>query len=367
MAKNTSVTKRGGGILGGLIIVVIGIMLLSFNEGRTVKTQSAINEAMKEYKDVTSEKIDSKNEGKVIATTGKLDLSNTGEIKDSKFGIVINGAKLLRKAEMYQWVEECETDENDNKNCTYTKEWRESLIDSSEFTKPGYTNPTSFKYESEEYKADNIKVGEYALPERLLERLSYNENLNNEKLTEMYKTPVDNFKLEGNYLINSANASDPQVGDLRISYSYASDGEVSMLGVQKDNTLTAFTGKKGKSIFEIRRGKQTGKEILNNLTKSNQRTKWFLRIVGTIAVMLGFSSLFSPLQYFTDKIPVVRTIVNTGTGIVATILGLGTSLIVIAVAWFRYRPVLSIVLIAIVVGLLLFLKFGKKPTPKKEK
>ncbi len=368
MGKKAKVTNsKGGGLVLGLILIVVGVILLWSNEGRTVKTQSAINEAQKEYVDVTSEKIDSKNEGKLIATTGKLDITNSGDLKDGKFNITIKAAKLERKVEMFQWDESCTTDEDDHKDCKYEKKWSDVLIDSTNFEKSGYTNPTSFKYESEEYKAENIKVGEYALPERLLERLSYNENLNNEKLTEMYKTPVDNFKLEGNYLINSANASDPQVGDLRISYSYASDGEVSMLGVQKDNTLTAFTGKKGKSIFEIRRGKQTGKEILNNLTKSNQRTKWFLRVVGTIAVMLGFSSLFSPLQYFTDKIPVVRTIVNTGTGIVATILGLGTSLIVIAVAWFRYRPVLSIVLIAIVVGLLLFLKFGKKPTQRKEK
>ena len=366
MAKNTNVTKRGGGILGGLIIVVIGIMLLSFNEGRTVKTQSAINEAMKEYKDVTSEKIDSKNEGKVIATTGKLDLSNTGEIKDSKFGIVINGAKLLRKAEMYQWVEECETDENDNKNCTYTKEWRESLIDSSEFTKPGYTNPTSFKYESEDFLGSNIKVGEFDLPERLLKDLSYNKDLNNEKLSEMYKEPVDNFKLEGNYLINSVNTEDTQIGDIRLSYKYASDGEVSMLGVQKGNTLSAFTGKKGKTIFKIKRGNYTGKEILNEMTSSNKRTKWLLRAVGTLAVILGTASIFAPLQNLTDTIPVLRNIVNIGTGLVSTVLGLAISLLVIAISWFRYRPVLSIVLIVIIIALIVFLKVYKKDTPKKK-
>lgn len=367
MGKNKNVTKRGGGLVLGLILIVVGVMLLWSNEGRTVKTQDAINQALKEYTDVTSEKIDSKNEGKLVATTGKLDITNSGELKDSKFNITMKAAKLQRKVEMYQWEESCTTDDNDKKDCEYEKKWSDMLIDSSSFEKSGYTNPTSFKYEGEEYKAANIKVGAYDLPERLLDNLSYNEDLNNEKLSEMYKTPVDNFKLEGNYLTNSANASDPQVGDLRVSYRYATDGEVSMLGVQQGNTLTAFTGKKGKSIFQIRRGKYTGKEILNDLTKSNQRTKWFLRIIGTIAVMLGYSSLFAPLQNLTDKIPVVRSIVNAGASLVGTVLGLATSLLVIAIAWFRYRPVLSIVLIVIIVALLLFLKFGNKKPEKSKK
>ncbi len=367
MGKNKNVTKRGGGFVLGIILIVVGVILLWSNEGRTVKTQSAINEALKEYKDVTSEQVNPKNEGKLIATSGELDITNSGDLKDGKFNITIKAAKLERKVEMYQWDENCTTDEDDHKTCTYEKKWSDMLIDSSSFEKSGYTNPTSFKYESEEYKAENIKVGAYDLPERLLSNLSYNEELKNEKLTEMYKTPVDNFKLEGNYLMNSSNVSDPQVGDLRISYRYASEGEVSMLGVQQGNTLTAFTGKKGKSIFQIKRGKYTGKEILNDMTKANQRTKWFLRIVGTIAVMLGFSSFFAPLQNLTDKIPVVRNIVNIGAGLLGTVLGIATSLLVIAIAWFRYRPVLSIVLIVIIVALLLFLKFGKKPELKKRK
>ena len=76
MATKTSTKKTGGGFLGGFLLVIGGIMILWFNEGRTVKTQSAINEALKNYKDVTSKKIDSNNDGKVIATTGKIDLSN---------------------------------------------------------------------------------------------------------------------------------------------------------------------------------------------------------------------------------------------------------------------------------------------------
>ncbi len=360
--------KKTGGIFGGLILLVIGVLILWNNEGRTVKMQSVINEALHSYTDVASTSVDSKYEGKLIATSGKLDLSASNPVEDKKFGIRVTGAKLERVVEMYQWNENCTTDENDNRNCTYEKDWSATLINSSEFEKSGYTNPTAFKYEGDEFFANNVKVGAFDLPERLLSKLSYDKELNNEKLVELYKNTVDGFKISNNYITNSENPEDVKIGDLRISYRYAGDGEVSMLGVQTGSTLSAFTGKKGKTIFTIKRGTYTGKEILNDMTKANNITKWLLRVLGIILVIGGIGSVFAPLQMFADKIPVLGSIVNFSTSLISTVLGLAISLLVIAVAWFRFRPVLSIILLVIVVGLFVFLKVykGKIPVLNKE-
>lgn len=366
MATKTN-TKKTGGFLGGFILVIAGIMLLWFNEGRTVKTQSAINEALKSYKDVSSKKIDSKNEGELIATTGKIDLSNSAEVKDSKFGISVKAAKLQRIVEMYQWNESCETDEDDKETCKYEKEWSSSEIDSSEFKKADHDNP-AFKIEGDEFEAENVKVGAFDLSERLLGNLSYNKDIKNETLTTQYVNPVDGYKVDGKYLINSEDISEPQIGDVRISYKYASDGTVSMLGVQKEDTLKAFTGKKGKSILIIKRGDYSGRELLEAETSANKGIKWFLRILGTLLVIGGISSVFSPLQNLTKKIPVLSNLVNLSTSLVSTVVGLIISLVVIAIAWFRYRPLLSIILIVVVIALVLFLKYKEvimKKTNKK--
>ena len=61
--------KKTGGFLGGIILLLIGIAMLWNNEGRTVKVQNAINEALSSYIDISSKKINSKYEGKLIATT----------------------------------------------------------------------------------------------------------------------------------------------------------------------------------------------------------------------------------------------------------------------------------------------------------
>jgi len=367
MATKTN-TKKTGGFLGGFVIIIAGIMLLWFNEGRTVKTQQAINEALKNYKDVKSTKIDSKNDGKVIATTGKIDLSNSSEVSDSKFGISIKAVKLKRVVEMYQWEESCKTDEDDKETCSYEKEWSEKLIDSSEFKKEGHENPASMKIEGNEYIASDVRVGEFKLTDRLIGLLSYNKKYDNEKLTEQYKNTVEGYVVNEKYITNSEDVNEPKVGDLRISYEYSSDGEVSLLGVQDEDTLKAFTGKKGKSILIAKRGNYTGRELLEDMTSSNKGIKWFLRILGTILVISGIGSLFAPLQSLTRKVPILSNLVDLSTGLVSTVLGLAISLIVIAIAWFRFRPLLSIILIVIVVALALFLKYKEtivKKTTKK--
>ena len=85
MEKN----KKNSGILGGLLLLLVGIGLLWWNEGRTVKNQSGINEARKNYTQIKSDKIDSKYDGKLVATNGNLDLSASPELKDEKFGITV--------------------------------------------------------------------------------------------------------------------------------------------------------------------------------------------------------------------------------------------------------------------------------------
>lgn len=351
-------TKKGGSILGGLIFILIGIALLGYNESRTVKTQSAINEALKVYIDVQSENVDPANEGKLIATKGKIDISNATELKDQTFNITALGVKLERLVEMYQWQEECTTDENNKEVCNYTKVWSEDINDSTMFENKEYVNPTSKKFETEEYFAQNVKLGAFDLSSRLIESLSYNEDLTYEFLSSQYKEEKEGFKLDGKYLINYDNTVEPKIGNLRISYKVAKDGSASILGVQKGNGFEAFTGKKGKSILTIRRGEYTGREILNQLTKENKIVKWLFRIVGTLLIIFGISSFFAPLQRLAGKVPILGSVVNTSTGLISLLLGFTISLLTIAIAWLKARPILALILIVIAIVLFIILKLN---------
>ena len=361
MAVENKTTKKGSGILGGLLLLVIGVGILWSNEGRTVKTQSAISEAKKTFINVKSDKVNSKNEGKLVATKGKITLDEDNMLKDDIFGISKNAVKLKRKVEMYQWNEECETDENDNEKCTYKKVWDEDLIDSSEFSESGHNNPSEMLYETEEYISEDVHLGAFILPEELIKSLKYDKKVGVDQIKEQYNNSKENVKVSDRYL-STVKEDTPEIGDIRISYEYTTPKAVSVMAVQTDNTFEAFTSKKGKDIYTIVEGNKTGIQILENMASSNKAMKWFLRFLGVFLVISGFTSMFSLLSNLTSKVPVLGSIVGGATSLVSTILGIATSLIVISIAWFRFRPVLSIILIVIVVALILFLKFFKPET-----
>lgn len=355
----SKVNKKSGGIGAGFLLLLIGIGLLWYNEGRTVKNQSAINEARKNYIQVKSDAVDSKNEGKLVATKGKLDISESGELKDSIFGISVKGVKLVRTVEVYQWKESCETDDNDNKHCTYEKVWDSNLIDSSSFEEGNHYNPSSKLYEDEVYLAYNVRAGAYVLPDELVSQLSCDKNKNNVELDNEYNKSIDTIKVDGNYLTN-VNDNVPEIGDIRISYQYIDSGNVSVLAVQTGNTFEAYTTKNGKDIYKILKGNYTGAQILEKMTKTNKTWKWILRFLGIVLIISGFNSIFSLITNLTNKIPFLGNLVGGAFSIVSSILGISLSLIIIAVAWFRFRPILSIVLIVIVVLLLIVLKMYSK-------
>ena len=348
--------KKTSGILGGLLLLVIGIGLLWWNEGRTVKTQSGINEASKNFTQIKSDKIDTKYDGKLISTNGNLDLTESPELKDDKFGITIKSAKLERYVEMYQWEEHCTTNDNNVRKCHYEKVWEDRAINSSNFDKPDHNNPEEMPYENTTYVADNAKLGKFTIPTELLNNLSTNKTKNEDELKTEYNKSVENLKISGKYLTNAEDIEKPEIGNIRISFKYSDAKKISVLAVQNDNSFKQYTAKKGKVIYVIKEGTYTGKEILQQMTKQNKFLKWLLRGIGTLLVIMSIASLFDPIQKLANFIPIVRNIVSIGIGIVSFVIGLAISLLVIAIAWFRYRPILSIVLIAIVIGLIVFLK-----------
>ena len=107
--------------------------------------------------------------------------------------------------------------------------------------------------------------------------------------------------------------------------------------------------------------------MLQNIAKQNNMLKWLLRLAGIIFVCGGISSMFTPLTNIMNKIPILGNIVNGATGLISFVLGLAISLVVIAIAWFRFRPLLSIILILIVIALIIGLKWYSKNHPKEIK
>ena len=337
------------GILGGIVFVLIGIVLLWWNEGNNVKNLKTTAELEKVYKDVKSDSIDSSNDGKLVAVSGKL--INEEELTDKEFNITIKTPLMYRKVEIYQWDEKEDTTD-DVTTYSYEKKWSEELIDSNEFNKKGYTNPTSKLYESETYASSDVKVGAFSLTSdqvNMLNTDSVYTNYDKDALEDMKLNVIDN------YITTSKDLKKPEIGDMRISFHYNTSTEVSVLAVQTGDTFAPFTSSVGKTVNKVMNGIHTGKEMIEDVKAQNKMIKWLLRLGGALLIMIGIGAVLKPISTIASFVPILGSIVGTAVGLIAFVLGLCLSLIIIAIAWIRFRPILGICLLAIAVILIIVL------------
>ncbi len=348
------------GIAGGFVAILIGIVLLWWNEGNNVKNIKTTAEMSKTYIDVSSETVDSSNEGKLIATHGKL--INEVELSDITFGVTVKSPVLERIVEIYEWEEESDTDEDGNTTYRYNKVWKDSLINSSDFHQGGHQNPASMPYGSEKYTSPQVMVGAFVLSKDQINMLSTKEtytNFNEDKVKEL------DYTVNGNYITNAKDLANPEIGNIRISFVYNNSNDVSVLAVQSGNSFKDFESSYGKSINRVMDGILSGKEMIKVIEKENKILKWILRAAGALIIICGVATILKPISAITSYVPILGSIVGAAVGLISFAIGLAISFIIIAIAWIRFRPILGISLLAgavILIVLLVIRGKNKKPT-----
>ena len=348
------------GIAGGFILILIGIVLLWWNEGNNVKNIKTTAEMEKIVIDVKSDKVDSKNDGKLIATSGAL--INEQELNDEALGITIKTPIMKRIVEVYQWDEHSSTDDDGHTTYSYSKKWSDDIIDSGNFHNKNKTNPTTKLYENQTLTSSDVKVGAFSLSSNQIDRLSTKANY-----TSFDVESVNNLHLSvsGKYLTNSKDIDHPEIGDTRIEIIYNDSTEVSVLAVQQGNTFVDFVSKYDKRVNRVMDGTHSGKEMINVIKEEDNFFKWIMRLIGVLLTVFGFAAILKPISAITSFIPIIGSIVGGAVALVSLALGLALSLIVIAVAWIRFRPLLGISLLIIVALLLAFIIIrGKKTNPE---
>ena len=115
----------------------------------------------------------------------------------------------------------------------------------------------------------------------------------------------------------------------------------------------------------ITSGVKTGEAMINDIEASNNLFKWILRGVGILLIIMGIAGILSPISKLTSRIPILGNVVGAAVGGISFLLGLAIGLLVIAIAWIRFRPVLGIGLIVVVILLIVgVFKLRKDKAPK---
>ncbi len=374
-----------GGVLAGFIMLIAAIVLLFWNEGRTVKTTRMLKEAQKVCVELGDPaEINAVAEGKMVHASG---FAGTDEIlTDAQFGISLNAIKLSRNAEYYQWVEHQSSQTKDKvgggqetvTTYTYSKEWVSSPVNSADFEDPQYkgiNNEVLLKVENQTLQAKNVGFGAYKLPDGLVSQMSRREDLAVELAPEIVSQYEADFHREfdvpetesfvhadGNVLYLGLNPNKPTVGDVRVTYCKVLPGDVSILAVARGNSFEKFTAKNGYSFWTLEDGTVSKESMFESEHSGNKAIAWILRIVGILLMIFGIKNIFNIITALLKVLPFLGNIANLGIGLVSGILGFALSLVIIAIAWIVYRPVLGIILLVVAVALIFFL--GKKSKEK---
>lgn len=366
----TRLKESVSGVLVGIILIAAGTWLLWWNEEDTFKTAGAIGEAelvTQEVADISH--IDSALEGKVIHAVGFADTKDV--VRDSLFGIEASAINIERQAEFYQWEEHAHTEtskklgggEETVTTYSYSKEWVSEPIDSGKFEDYSYRNSNTVlaNVKSEAFWAQNVTFGAYKLPDFLTRKIGGAvpltlEKVNTESLSSAINSPMHDklmlIHVQGSTVYIGKNPSSPEIGDVRVTFTKTPQADVSIVAQVIRDTFEPFTASNGYTFSRLEMGKVGSAKMFEDARSENNLMAWIFRAIGAVVIMLGLSLVMKPLSVFADVIPILGTIVGTGTGFVAFVIGLAWSLVVIAVAWVRFRPIIAGGLIAVAAVLL---------------
>jgi hypothetical protein len=349
------------GIVWGLVLLLISLGVLFWNEGRAVKQAKVLGEGASLVRAVGHDQVRPENEGQLVHLAGPSHAEKA--LLDEQFGVKAPLAlKLRRTVKMYQWAEVKQTkaekklggSEETTTNYQYQQGWYASLIASDHFKLPeGHTNPTSFRYTSREFAADPIKLGAFHLSASLTARLNRYEKL----LPEPSPRADSTLSREGSHLyIGQGSLERPQIGDYLVEFEVVKPAHVSIVAKQEGNQLTPYLTTGGGSIALLQPGNIPAQALFAGAQDDNTALTWVLRLAGLVFVFLGLNLLLKPLAVLGDVVPLVGNLLRAGIGLVSGVLALASSLTVIALGWLFYRPLLGVSLMLIVVACMLLLK-----------
>ena len=139
----------------------------------------------------------------------------------------------------------------------------------------------------------------------------------------------------------------PEVGDVRVTFEIVVPAKVTVMAVVDGDSFKPYKAKNGKRFQTLVMGKKSGDEIIDAEKEANNMILWALRILGIMLVIAGLKGVFGFLETILKVVPFIANIFGWGVGVVCTVIGVVWSLIVIALAWLFYRPLLGIGLLVL--------------------
>lgn len=343
------------GVLFGFVFVIVSTGVLFWNEGRAIRTAQGLAEGAGIVRSVSADSVDRSNDGRLIHVTGML--STAGPVSDPDFGLKVQGVRLVRHVEVFQWKEETHSEtrtkfgggEERTTTYKYVRTWSDKPIDSDRFREPrGHTNPVMV-YQSRDLLAAGTRLGAFAVPDSLLRgfgearRVAATEVQANALQIRVSK-PV---AVNDGVLYVGRDPSQPTIGDMRISFAEVPLQTASVVAAQVGSGFAPFPTHTGTTVELIAAGAVPARLMFQHAEDENVTLTWVLRLIGVILMLVGFNLVLRPLAVAGSVIPLLGDVIGAGSFLVALVCTAAIAPFVIAFGWLWYRPLVGIGVLAV--------------------
>ncbi|WP_417250627.1 TMEM43 family protein [Celeribacter sp.] len=362
---------KGIGI--GIGFICIAVYFLFWNEGNSVRAARALTEGAGQVVSVESSAIDPENEGRLVHINGPLTLAEP--LSDEALGVVApaQAVRLERVVEQFAWIESKKT-ETDTKlggaqekttQYTYRMAWTDAPASGADFQFPdGHLNPP-MPIKSEVIRQSEGAIGAFTVDDKISDLGSATAMLLNvahaEGMTAALSLEQPANLVAGQVVIG-ADVAAPVLGDIRVSYKASEIDTASVVGVQSGSELVPYTAENGREIYLVERGLKAADEMFEAAQSANTFKTWMLRIGLMIMLFLGFKALFSLIDVISSILPFLGWISASVTSLVSLALTFVVGGATIALAWFYFRPLVSLAILAIALAGAGFMAYRARKT-----
>ncbi|ESX27813.1 TMEM43 family protein [Mesorhizobium sp. LSJC264A00] len=368
------IKRAVGGVIFGLILIVLMVIGLFWNEGRAVQTARSLAEGSGAVVSVGADSVDTANDGKLVHVSG-LVTADSG-LADPDFGIATQGLRLSRSVEMYQWKEESKSEttkklgggEETVTTYSYSKVWDDSQIDSSDFKKPdGHQNPP-MEIHGRTFQIPEGKLVAFDLDTPVLDRIEGDKDYSlsadqSAAIKAAYTGTKPLSIVDGKIFLGNDNTT-PALGDYRIGYELAPLGVISIIARQADSRFEPYQTQAGDALLMVDTGNVPAEKMFADAVSANTLITWLLRGAGLLLLTTGFALFLSPIGVILDVIPFLGSMARMGTGIIAFVLAILVGTVTIAIAWLWYRPLLALAILAAgVIAAVIVYRIGRSRRP----
>ncbi len=360
-------SKLKGSLIGFLlsfVIILVALVVLAWNEHRTLKNHKGLVAAAEAVIGIDPEPVDPAHQGKLVYFSAEV--SSSSPVMDNEFGLQRDALVIKRKVEMYQWRENERTEERQKigggtervTTYTYEQRWDDDLVDSSRFEDASHRNPSSMPYESERFVAEDAMIGAYVANDAVLDAL----NDTALALGEAQGFPADFRLIDGNTLYRGSNHDRPQIGDVRIRFSEVPYQFASVIAEPSGNGLVPWVSPVGTSILLVEAGQVDAATVIENAQTANSVFGWVFRAGGVFAMFIAFTMMFAPLSAVAGVLPPLGRLVGKFAALAALVMALAIGGLTIALSWIVVRPLYAIAIVVAIVGVVAWWS-RRKATP----